>query len=659
MPESRFWVGRVGEQRVASAALLSLAVFATSAGVAAAAPQLPASAGGQWSPVYDWEPQLACPSPDVHSDISAGALLPIGMHRGKVLFWRESCNSSTVQTYLFDPDVPGNLITITHPTLASDLFCAGFSWDSQGQLVVAGGNPNGTTNAKETYFFSPTALNLILSDVNTGARFVHGSQAWQRVDDMHDSRYYPSLCPLNRRAFGSAFEGGGHLVVGGSPNPHPVPAPTEPCHYQYHQYSNEPTVVWQQVASQTANPPPTVYWNQRVMYPAGSSAVPASPAIPVPFDRYDLLGNLVAPTAVDPTPNIETYPRMFQLSDLNLNFRQHIFVANDLPTFANLLQLPNPDGMAWTIRPPYGTQTDWRLQEAPRGFERFYGTAVMLHTLLDKNRILTFGGARNHGTPSDPNWQIVPEVQEFVIPGGQLSSQGTWITKSTGLNQARIHANAVILPTGEVLVVGGGSIVGSCDAGAGNPVFTPELYTIGLPGASGASTVVMNATNPVPGGSLQAPRLYHSMATLLADGRVLLAGGETYPPPLFAASGKNGEIFSPPYLFQGPRPTIGSAAAATSFSTESATSTFSMTVAHDGPLDRVVLLRPSAVTHAFDIDQRYIELEFTPGGSSTLTRHTVTAPREDLGPPGWYMLFVVHVVNGNRIPSNAWWIHIS
>jgi len=84
-----------------------------------------------------------------------------------------------------------------------------------------------------------------------------------------------------------------------------------------------------------------------------------------------------------------------------------------------------------------------------------------------------------------------------------------------------------------------------------------------------------------------------------------------------------------------------------------------MTVVHEGPLARVVLPRPSAVTHAFDIDQRYIELEFTPGGASTLTRHTVTAPREDLGPPGWYMLFVVHVVNGKRIPSNAWWIHIS
>ena len=44
--------------------------------------------------------------------------------------------------------------------------------------------------------------------------------------------------------------------------------------------------------------------------------------------------------------------------------------------------------------------------------------------------------------------------------------------------------------------------------------------------------------------------MYHSTAILLPDGRVLSAGGDYQP---------SGEIYSPPYLFRGPRPVIQSA----------------------------------------------------------------------------------------------------
>jgi len=221
-------------------------------------------------------------------------------------------------------------------------------------------------------------------------------------------------------------------------------------------------------------------------------------------------------------------------------------------------------------------------------------------------------------------------------------------------------ANSVILPTGQVLILGGGTIVGSCDAGAGNPAYAPELYDIGSsPTSPGTLVATMNSSNTLPAGPV--PRLYHSMAALLEDGRVLLAAGENYPASQgFGPSGKTGEIFSPPYLFQGTRPTIASAPSEATFWATGMT-TMGVTVNHSFPVDRMVLLRPATVTHAFDVDQRYIELAFTiQAGSSGTHRATVTLPSEDLGPPGWYMMYAVQVnAQGQRVPSIAWWIHFT
>ena len=50
-------------------------------------------------------------------------------------------------------------------------------------------------------------------------------------------------------------------------------------------------------------------------------------------------------------------------------------------------------------------------------------------------------------------------------------------------------------------------------------------------------------------------RTYHSTALLLPDGRVLSAGDDGYG----GSSNDTAEIYEPPYLFRGPRPTIASA----------------------------------------------------------------------------------------------------
>jgi len=64
-------------------------------------------------------------------------------------------------------------------------------------------------------------------------------------------------------------------------------------------------------------------------------------------------------------------------------------------------------------------------------------------------------------------------------------------------------------------------------------------------------------------------------------------------------------------------------------------------------ITRVTWVRLGSVTHAFDSNQRFNELSFTP----TTGGVNVTAPASpNLAPPGHYMLFVL---NGNGVPSTG------
>jgi hypothetical protein len=104
----------------------------------------------------------------------------------------------------------------------------------------------------------------------------------------------------------------------------------------------------------------------------------------------------------------------------------------------------------------------------------------------------------------------------------------------------------------------------------------------------------------------------------------------------------NYEIFSPPYLFKGHRPTISSAPATVGYG-----QTFSVSTAEAASIAKVTWIRLGSVTHAFDQSQRFNSLAFTRGGGSL----SVTAPASgNLAPPGHYMLFVV---DGNGVPSVA------
>ena len=241
---------------------------------------------------------------------------------------------------------------------------------------------------------------------------------------------------------------------------------------------------------------------------------------------------------------------------------------------------------------------------------RDYGSAVM----YDDGKILYAGGGR------------VTNTAEII----DLNSAGpTWqLTGSMAF--ARRHLNATALPTGDVLVTGGSSGTAFNDVTAA--VHAAEIWN---PGTGRWTTLASNTVN----------RTYHAASLLLPDGRILHSGSG-------AAAGApdepSFEIYSPPYLFKGERPSIADAPSVVSYS-----SSFTVTTPDAAAISRMSLIRLGSVTHAFDMNQRFQWLSFTREGDA-LTVAAPTSPNRT--PPGHYMLFIL---NGNGVPSVAKIVRIS
>ncbi len=188
---------------------------------------------------------------------------------------------------------------------------------------------------------------------------------------------------------------------------------------------------------------------------------------------------------------------------------------------------------------------------------------------------------------------------------------------------ARRRMNLTLLADGTVMAIGG---TGQADSEAA-AVLAGEIWD---PNTEAWTTVA----------SMGEARMYHSAAVLLPDGRVVVGGGET--------SGRlRAQIYSPPYLFKGARPTISTAPSAAGYGT-----TFAVTSPDAADVVSVALLRPSAATHAFDMDQRYVPLSFTRSGSTL----TVTAPAGGgVAPPGIYELVLK---NSAGVPSVASFVRV-
>jgi hypothetical protein len=193
--------------------------------------------------------------------------------------------------------------------------------------------------------------------------------------------------------------------------------------------------------------------------------------------------------------------------------------------------------------------------------------------------------------------------------------------------RARTLHNAVLLPDRTVFVSGGGQRGESRK----DAVHLAEIYD--------------PATNTFrPAATASVARLYHSVALLLPDGRVITAGSN----PDRGDDELRLELYHPPYLFKGPRPFITGVPRQWTYGQQVAIHTpqaSSIRWAH--------LIRPMAVTHSCDVSQRLIDLPIRERDVCHLHVHVTRRP--NLAPPGWYLLFLC---DDQGVPSVAEWIHL-
>jgi hypothetical protein len=261
----------------------------------------------------------------------------------------------------------------------------------------------------------------------------------------------------------------------------------------------------------------------------------------------------------------------------------------------------------------------WSLVGNSNFGTRNWGSAVM----YEPGKVLLLGGAHT----AFYGWQSGGELPTATAEVIDLNSSSPSWQYVASMNRPRKHLNATILPDGRVLVTGGSSGAEGTNDMSADPTYESEVWD---PQTNTWTTWA----------SLSIYRGYHATALLLPDGRILSASGDF--------GGPSYEVFSPPYLFNGPRPTVTSVP-----STVNLGQTFFVQTPDAQNITKATIVSLSSVTHGFNLSQRFNNLSFSQvsGGLN------VTVPTNvNLCLPGYYMLFLI---NGNGVPSVARMIRVT
>lgn len=298
-----------------------------------------------------------------------------------------------------------------------------------------------------------------------------------------------------------------------------------------------------------------------------------------------------------------------------------------------------------------------RIQNTPglREPDHRDASAALLLPPAQEQKVMIMGGGETYETKTNainltdeinlkeakPEWKAGPS-----LPGGTIEETGAMEPMGAG----KMYVSAVALPDGTVLETGGSLLPRAQNVHEAS-IFNPRTNTF---------TPV--AADPVG-------RDYHSEALLLPDGRVLALGSN----PADGSFETRISIYTPAYLKNGPRPRLElidnqantlegtvNRTAQWEYPSEEHNEAPEHTLRYSStsPITSAVLVRPAAVTHSSDPNQREVELPISGGtGAAGEGRELkVGLPSNpNLAPPGYYMVFLV---DSQGVPSAAQWVHV-
>lgn len=523
-------------------------------------------------------------------EIAHAALVPSGPHAGQILVWTRCdrlAQNPSFAAYLWDPVSQRVTAEAPFPPGAADSFCSGHTWvlDAEGKakLFTVGGS---LTN--RAYWFDAEAV------------------AWSPGPDPvdlpdSDLNYYPSIVTYGEDETQTSQV----AVIGGTITGEEVickpdlfrkwwtlPSPFTSGSWTIHETFNN----WYQY-------PRTLLLSSGTILSVGH-VVTCEDDTPSPYESTDWGGNPVQ--------------------------------IIDLPTFSQL-DLANVDPNAVFAHGfPKG-------EHQPIGGWN-YCNAVIQHTLkerwtwtpdpslarahYDLDRVLVFGGTPKL-QPFGYAYEGHRATLELQHAAQQPLHRWTWIEKARA-ETGRALGNWVLLPTGEVLAVGG-------VLRAGVSLATTELFDPRGPTEDGSWRTLHTRRN-ASGATTFVPREYHSVALLTPEGEVVLMGGAQVggqPNSMHTL-----EVYRPPYLHHPRRPSLSHVPATIHYPKGTDASPFC--VRTDGTrIRKATLLGVGSVTHHFDYGQRYVELMVrrTQGEAGNL--EILPPLSSSMAPPGYYLLFLV------------------
>lgn len=286
-------------------------------------------------------------------------------------------------------------------------------------------------------------------------------------------------------------------------------------------------------------------------------------------------------------------------------------------------------------------------------FGGFRGSATSLMMPLkpnadgeyDKAEFLTAGGVLGGVTATSPGLFVgVPasRIDTVSLDGDAMEYR----SRLTGfLGRGRWYGQAVLMPTGEVMMFSGATHDEVVLPGTAFPITQTEMFD---PETETWSDMA-EANNP---------RTYHNSALLMEDGRILVGGHAPINTGYAFSLNLEGlgispnfgrdpsfEIYNPPYVFRD-RPRLTGAPVMAS-----AGQTFTVNTPDASTIDSVVLVRRTTLTHLVDGDQRNVELAIVGRSGGSLQ---VRMPAEQaVVPPGQYMLFIVRSDDEGKTPSTS------